>query len=220
MDAVSEEKKTSACWHVQYYTLVVETLWAGCCFVTHLLVVVCLFVGTAPLFAPSYLILRQYSRKWWWTETKNLRYIFRGEKSSITCSLCLHKHSLHSCFSAANRKSVHTDARTHWTLQYYPCDRKHCPQAKLLTWAGSQQRLQCFHSGRIHQGHLQSNLKQAETVLFHWPLLVDQGLLCVCQVCELCCTCTDLSITLYHCSLGRTQTTRGQQKQDFQLLLK
>lgn len=53
--------------------------------------------GTGKSFVPGYLILQQYSRKWWWLETKILRYIL-GKKSLVKCSFCPHKYLfLHCC---------------------------------------------------------------------------------------------------------------------------
>lgn len=150
-------------------------------------VVVCLLVGTAPFFAPSYQILRRYSRKWWWMETKNLRYIL-GKHFFFKLFVCsTHLHSLSPqtlitpfCFSDHVREPVHAGARTHWALQNYTCNRKQCPLAKLLTCARTQQCLQwSWTSNRA-----KFNLIPDEKFCFFasgWKFQVSDDLCCTCR---------------------------------------
>lgn len=182
--------------------------------VIDMLVVVCLPVGTSALFARSYQILQQYSRKWWWTETKNWRYVSGQIK---TCML----------YSAA--PSVSTD--THYTVVFFRPQREVCTRrcqnslnpAKLRLspkTASSSKTPDMFTSGEagLPRWANSAGLFYTEKLCFTcgWKFQVN----CTFDRCgqEWALShlyCTDLRTILYRCCQVRLSATRGRWKQDW-----
>lgn len=108
-------------------------------------------LGTVPFFALLYLILQWCLRKWW-VETKNIRYFSMShviKNNFFFIDRCSHSiyFSLHIfyvlyflltcllfCFLEQIRKSVHTSARAHRTLQDHSCFWIQRAQGKPLTF--------------------------------------------------------------------------------------
>lgn len=186
--------------------------------VTDMLVVLCLLVGTKPLFVQTYQIPQQYSRKCWWTETENLRYVLGKQNKKYGWSthlLSLSPQTLwHVSVFQPSTGNLYTPVpEPTESCKIAIVKENTVPQQNL--WHASSKEFCCSAAGHplwkwFHQGHLQSNYR-----LKSFVSLISSGWMFYarCTSDHLSGVCAVVSVLYWtDCTLVRISTTRCQQK--------